>query len=74
MTVRAKMQVVSITENIYGGKTVKLEARYEQSIPEDQRFYDATPVGSCEMLINNPAAVEQLKLGQHFYMDFTPCG
>lgn len=72
MGVRCKMVVESVTENDFGGTTIKLDCRYDDSIPEDQRFYDATPMGSCEMLVNNPAAIEQFKEGQAFYLDFTP--
>lgn len=73
MAVRAKFQVVSITEH-HGNasKTVRLEPRYDHTIPEDQRFYDATPWGHFEMMINNPAAADQLKNGTVFYIDLTP--
>lgn len=73
--IRAKFMVVAITEHSWGGggqKTVKLEARYDPAIPEDQRFYEATPTGSLEMLVNNPAALEMLQLGHSFYIDLTP--
>ena len=72
MSVRAKLVVSEIRENRYGSKTVVLEAQYDDTIPEDRRFYDATPTGRCEMMINNPAAIEQLRLGKAFYVDFTP--
>lgn len=74
--VRGKFKVITITENVYmpTSKTVVLQCEYDQSIPEDQRFFDATPSGRIEMQINNPAAVEALKLGGSFYVDFTPVG
>jgi hypothetical protein len=78
MSVRAKFRVASITEQAdYSGqpsktKVVKLACIYDQSIPEDQRFFDATPSGTVEMWINNPAALEQFALGKAFYADFTP--
>ena len=74
MSVRAKFVVTSITENLgsyKGAKTVKLDCRYDDSIPEDQRFFDATPSGHVEMSINNPVALEQFALGKAFYADFT---
>lgn len=70
--VRAKFQVTAITSHSWGGTEIVLEPRYDSSIPEDRRFSDATPSGKMTMLINNPAAVDQLKLGQFFYVDFTP--
>lgn len=74
MTVRAKFTVSSLTKHHYnaGLTGVKLTCEYDPSIPEDQRFYDATPSGSIEMNVNNPAALAQLTLGAKFYVDFTP--
>jgi hypothetical protein len=45
---------------------------YDTSIPEDQRFQQATPSGSFEQLVDNPAALEQFELGKSYYVDFTP--
>ena len=72
--VRAKFQVTAITEHVWGNgvKTVRFEPRYDASIPEDQRFAEATPSGELSITVNNPAALEQFKLGQQFYLDFTP--
>jgi hypothetical protein len=73
MTVRAKMKVASITEQHWTkGKVVKLQAEYDATIPEDQRFAQATPSGSMEMHIDNPAALAQFELGKDYYLDFTP--
>ena len=74
MAVRAKFTVVSITDRGNPTKTVCLEPRYDAAIPEDQRFCAATPWGSMEMSIDNPSAAEQFKIGQAFYVDFTPAG
>lgn len=70
--VRAKFKVVSATEHEYNGKTVKLSAIYDQSIPEDRRFAQATPTGELTMFINNPPAANAFKVGQYVYLDFTP--
>lgn len=75
--VRAKLKVTSITEHAgwagsKGPKEIKLTAQYDQSIPEDQRFQDATPSGELRMVVNNPAALEQLQLGRDFYLDLVP--
>lgn len=71
--VRAKMQVSSIENHAnWSGKTVKLTTVYDPNIPEDQRFCKATPSGTISMTVDNPAALEQLPLGKHFYVDFVP--
>ncbi len=72
MTVRAKFTVTAITERSWGGKEIEFSCQYDQSIPEDQRFQKATPSGSIRMQIDNPAALEQFKLGKAYYADFTP--
>lgn len=54
------------------GKTVKLQPRYSKQVPEDKRFAEATPTGDLTMYVNNPAALEHLKAGAIFYLDFVP--
>lgn len=76
-TVRAKFAVTEERRHVWNGaKVVVLTPQYDQSIPEDRRFHDATPSGHFEMTINNPKAVEALmpegKLGKEFYIDLTP--
>jgi hypothetical protein len=71
------MNLESITTSDHGEgfqqrKVAKFAARYDTSIPEDQRFQKATPWGTIEMQIDNPAALEQLKPGKSYYVDFTP--
>lgn len=70
--VRAKMTLTSVTENSWGSKSLKFTSQYDTTIPEDQRFQKATPSASAEFAIDNPAALEQFKLGQSYYLDFTP--
>jgi hypothetical protein len=70
MTVRAKLQLTEITTRIGDQKTVTFEARFEDTIPEDQRFQRYTPYAKSSMTIDNPAALEQFKLGEHYYLDF----
>lgn len=72
--VRAKFKVVSVTQHDYESRarTIKLEPRYDESIPEDRRFAQATPTGEMTIYVNNPAAIEYLTLGRLFYLDFTP--
>lgn len=72
MSVRGKFTVSSVT-NLSATSTyvnVKLRAVYSNS-PEDNSYSAATPSGSIEMTITNPAAVEQLPIGAQFYVDFT---
>lgn len=74
MSVRAKIRLQSITEHAWNpnAKTLKFDAQYDTSIPEDQRFFKATPSASFEMQVDNPAALEQFKIGEYYYVDFTP--
>lgn len=72
-TVRAKFRVSSITQFDNGvAREIKLSAQYDQSIPEDRRFSEATPSGSLTMYVNNPAAIAQFEIGKSYYLDFTP--
>lgn len=72
MTVRAKLVLTESTDLHWGGKRLKFEARYDSSIPEDQRFQQATPNASAEFLIDNPSALAQFKIGDAYYVDFSP--
>jgi len=48
-----------------------MSARYSDS-PEDNEFAVATPSGSLEMYVSNPAARDFLEPGKQYYLDFTP--
>jgi hypothetical protein len=39
---------------------------------ENGRFWQATPAGSIELSINNPAAAEVFEVGREYYVDFLP--
>lgn len=70
--VRGKFRVIKISETAYGsGKEVVLQPEYDTSIDEDRRYSKATPSGQITMFIDNPPALEYLKLGEYFYVDFT---
>ena len=78
MSIRAKFTVTQITETKFGPgpaypchKSVILEPRYDQSIPEDVRFSVSTPSGKMEMRIDNPVALAQFIPGESFYVDFS---
>lgn len=74
MSVRAKMVLTTIADHNWGGKTLKFSTQYDATIPEDQRFQKATPSGSIEMQVDNPAALEQFALGKSYYVDFNEVG
>lgn len=72
-TIRAKFEVTSIERFSWGDQVlIKLQPRYDESIPEDRRFEEATPSGNLDMHVSNPAAIEVFKLGKTFYLDFVP--
>jgi hypothetical protein len=72
--VRAKFRVMSVAQDVYqsAARTIKLAPHYDDAIPEDQRFAQATPTGELTMYVNNPRAVAELELGKYFYLDFVP--
>lgn len=44
----------------------------EDGLDENNTFAKYTPQASLSMTINNPALVGKFKLGDTFYVDFTP--
>lgn len=76
MTVTARFYVDEITHRAYNPAhaTVKLQAagRGEQN----KAWAQATPSGTIEMSVNNPAAAEffQAMLGRDLELTFTPVG
>ncbi len=74
MSVRAKMKLTESTDMAWnpGQKKLKFAPEYDTSIPEDQRYSKATPSGEITLWVDNPAALAQLKLGEYYYIDFTP--
>lgn len=73
MPIRAKFRVSSITTYAgFTGKQIKLNAVYDDGIPENARFAKYTPSGQIEITIDNPPASDQFVNGQEFYVDFIP--
>jgi len=70
--VRAKFCLIAVTHALGGAKTLRFEPRYDMAIPEDQRFSKATPWGTIELHVDNPAAAAKFELGKSYYADFTP--
>lgn len=70
--IRGKFRCASVTMNCYGegSRIYKFQAMYDPTIPEDQRYAQATPSGTLEMVVDNPSA--QFVLGDYYYLDFVP--
>jgi len=73
-SIRSKFIVSSVTKyNNSGAASVKLQPVYSADpASENKAFWDATPNGSIELHIQNPAAAERFVPGQAYYVDFTP--
>lgn len=77
MTVRSKFRLTRIEESKYhpqqpGQKTLVFTTQYDGTIPEDQRFCQATPTGELRMVVDNPTALAAFELGKDYYFDATP--
>lgn len=73
MGIRCKMKLEGVYADIWGGAKALFRCQYDpHSTPEDKSFQKATPSGHAEFQIDNPAAAEQLIIGKHYYVDFTP--
>jgi hypothetical protein len=74
MSVRGKFQLQSSAEHYWSPmlRTLKFAAVSNNDTPENERFHRATPSGTIEMSVDNPAALEQFKVGDTYYIDFTP--
>lgn len=55
-------------------RTISMSPVYGNGDPnhENTKFWQASPTGNLELGCVNLAAAEQFKLGQEFYVDFTP--
>lgn len=76
MSIRAKVRVVSITDNVtpagsVHGSNVRLVPVMDGS-PENKTWAKYTPSGHIELFIDNPAAVSEFREAHEFYVDFTP--
>lgn len=78
MDIRAKFQLQEHRQASWGGDhrqhTFIFRPMYDDTIPEDRRFAQASPSGEMSITVDNPPVVEYWtsKLGQQFYLDFTP--
>lgn len=71
---RIKFACVSVVPVAEGSTDylVVFEARYDEGIPDDQRFFKWTPSGRIEMICNNPRVIAELKVGAQYYLDGSP--
>ncbi|GAA4391879.1 hypothetical protein [Hymenobacter koreensis] len=69
-TTRAKFKV-DYVQNFGTSATVKLSPVYGTS-GENKAFWDATPCGSIELMLQNQAAIAAFVPQGEFYIDFTP--
>lgn len=70
--VRCKFVVAAIEDTLSPDtKAVTFVTRYDPNLPEDQRFTRWTPSGSMQVMIDNPRALAELKLGESYYIDIT---
>jgi hypothetical protein len=51
---------------------IKLSAVHSSESQEDQSFSAATPSGTLEITVTNPAVHGQFQPGQFFYLDLIP--
>lgn len=73
MSVRAKFRVDTISQVSWSAevRVIKMAAVSAEDIPENERYHKYTPSGTIEIVIDNPPAAEQFKLGESYYVDFT---
>lgn len=73
MKIRGKFTMQSSKQNAYNPtqREVVFGAVYDTTIPEDQRYAEATPSGQITMTVKESVA-ENWKLGESYYVDFTP--
>lgn len=71
-TVRAKMACTELATYSGGGVKVKLGAVYSNDPNSENRaFSDATPSGSCEMMIQGGRpAIKLFEAGAEYFLDF----
>lgn len=73
MSIRCKMRLENIYAQAWGGSKAVFRCEYDEKLAkEDAGFQKATPSGFAEFQIDNPKAVEQLVIGEYYYVDFSP--
>lgn len=72
MTVRAKLQLATVTIFSATSRKLHFTACYDPSLAEDVSFNKASPNASFEIWVDNPKAYEQFEIGKQYYVDFSP--
>lgn len=71
MSIRCLMRLDAIVPNTWGGWQAMFSCSYDDKLAEEGRsFQKATPNGSATYQIDNPAAIQQLVVGEYYYVDF----
>jgi len=75
--VRAKMKVTEIVDRSSSWSSGAAQESHEVTLspvndPANKTWAKYTPGGSVKLTINNPEAFEQFKIGETFFVDFTP--
>ena len=74
MSMRAKMVLSTITHHTPSSDdscNVQLTFTASYAGPDNDSWSKWTPQGEIKMTVTNPAAVEFLKIGKSYYVDFT---
>ncbi|MGH7239779.1 MAG: hypothetical protein ACREHG_06890 [Candidatus Saccharimonadales bacterium] len=75
MAIRAKMQLYSVIGNSYGPSLqANFSCVYDPNSEEDKSFQKATPSGTAQFTIDNPAVFPQLVIGKQYYFDIFQVG
>jgi hypothetical protein len=73
MSVRAKFYVSEVTKSYYPNTTDRANVKLNAVMDADNKTWAKyTPSGSITLSIDNPAAVEQFKPGEYYFVDFSP--
>lgn len=75
MHIRGKFALQSSKAFGYNGNhnssELEFSAQYDPTIPEDQKYSEATPSGSIRMSVT-PDVAKRFSVGHQYYVDFTP--
>lgn len=76
MSVRAKFTCSMTQEWAGGNRTARLHPVWAgpDASEEDKAFWEASPSGSLELTITNPAAMGFFKAGTRYYLTFDEAG
>lgn len=71
MAIRAKMRLENVVANTWGGCKAIFSCQYDSNKEEDKSFQKATPSGTAEFSVDNPAVYPQLVMGKYYYFDIS---